>query len=109
MDTQPTVMITQAPPAVREDAAVTPRQPLSSGGQWTFDLIAEYDTAIREIAVGEFGLDCYPNQIEIIASEQMLDAYASVGLPIRIGVSARSSSATSTIIARARAAWPTRS
>ena len=52
MDTQPTVMITQAPPAVREDAAVTPRQPLSSGGQWTFDLIAEYDTAIREIAVG---------------------------------------------------------
>ncbi len=82
MDTQPTVMITQAPPTAREDAATAPRQPLSSGGQWTFDLIAEYDNAIREIAVGEFKLDCYPNQIEIIASEQMLDAYASVGLPI---------------------------
>ena len=31
---------------------------------------------------GEFGLDTYPNQIEIITSEQMLDAYASSGLPI---------------------------
>ena len=31
---------------------------------------------------GEFGLDTYPNQIEIITSEQMLDAYASIGLPI---------------------------
>ncbi len=57
-------------------------KPISSGGEWTFDLIGDYDRAIREIAVGEFGLDCYPNQIEIIASEQMLDAYASLGLPI---------------------------
>ena len=30
----------------------------------------------------EFGLDTYPNQIEIITSEQMLDAYASSGLPV---------------------------
>lgn len=57
-------------------------KPLSTGPDWNFDLIDRYDQAIREIAVGEFGLDCYPNQIEIIASEQMLDAYASVGLPI---------------------------
>ncbi len=60
----------------------TARQWLSQGPDWNFDLIERYDEAIREIAVGEFGLDCYPNQIEIIASEQMLDAYASVGLPI---------------------------
>ena len=58
------------------------RQPLSHGAEWTFELISEYDRAIREIAVNEFKLDCYPNQIEIINSEQMLDAYASVGLPI---------------------------
>ncbi len=58
------------------------RQPLSHGAEWTFELISEYDRAIREIAVDEFRLDCYPNQIEIINSEQMLDAYASVGLPI---------------------------
>ena len=56
--------------------------PLSSGPDWTFDLIEQYDRAIAEIAVNEFGLDCYQNQIEVIASEQMLDAYASVGLPI---------------------------
>ena len=39
------------------------------------------DAAIAETAA-EFGLDTYPNQIEIITSEQMLDAYASSGLPI---------------------------
>jgi spore cortex formation protein SpoVR/YcgB (stage V sporulation) len=56
--------------------------PISTGPEWTFELLARYDDAIREIAVGEFGLDCYPNQIEVIASEHMLDAYASGGLPI---------------------------
>ena len=29
-----------------------------------------------------FGLDTYPNQIEIISSEQMMDAYSSVGMPL---------------------------
>jgi stage V sporulation protein R len=29
-----------------------------------------------------YGLDTYPNLIEIITSEQMLDAYASNGLPV---------------------------
>jgi stage V sporulation protein R len=58
------------------------RKPLSSGGDWDFSLLATYDNAIREIAVDEFGLDCFPNQIEVISSEQMLDAYASTGLPI---------------------------
>ena len=42
---------------------------------------AGHTTVIAETA-GEFGLDTYPNQIEIITSEQMLDAYASSGLPI---------------------------
>lgn len=55
---------------------------ISTGAEWTFDLIDRYDRAIGEIAKNEFKLDTYPNQIEIIASEQMLDAYASVGLPI---------------------------
>lgn len=55
---------------------------LSTGSEWTFPLIERYDAAIKEIALNEFGLDIYPNQIEIIASEQMLDAYASLGLPI---------------------------
>ena len=55
---------------------------ISTGSEWTFDLLEKYDGAIHEIAANEYGLDTYPNQIEIIASEQMLDAYASAGLPI---------------------------
>ncbi|GAA5234205.1 SpoVR family protein [Verticiella sediminum] len=57
------------------------RQPISTGSEWTFDLVMRYDEAISEVAA-EFKLDTYPNQIEIITSEQMLDAYASAGLPI---------------------------
>ncbi len=55
--------------------------PISTGPDWSFDLIERYDSEIRVCAT-EFGLDTYPNQIEIITSEQMLDAYASTGLPI---------------------------
>jgi stage V sporulation protein R len=55
--------------------------PISRGADWDFDLLERYDTAIARVA-GEFGLDTYPNQVEIITSEQMLDAYASSGLPI---------------------------
>ena len=54
---------------------------LSEGAEWTFDLIEKYDNKIGELAE-EFELDTYPNQIEIIRSEQMMDAYASVGMPL---------------------------
>ena len=54
---------------------------ISTGADWSFDLIERYDVEIAKCAA-EFGLDTYPNQIEIITSEQMLDAYASTGLPI---------------------------
>ncbi len=56
-------------------------KPISTGYDWDFDLIERYDAAIGS-AAADFGLDTYPNQIEIITSEQMLDAYASSGLPI---------------------------
>jgi Uncharacterized conserved protein len=55
--------------------------PISTSSEWSFELVSEYDQAIGKIAA-EFGLDTYPNQIEIISSEQMMDAYASVGMPI---------------------------
>ncbi len=55
--------------------------PISTGYDWDFDLIERYDEAIAATAA-EYGLDTYPNQIEVITSEQMLDAYASSGLPI---------------------------
>ncbi|GAA4326488.1 SpoVR family protein [Pigmentiphaga soli] len=63
------------------DPAPALKGPISTGSEWTFELIQRYDQAIAE-AAQEFGLDTYPNQIEIITSEQMLDAYASAGLPI---------------------------
>ena len=55
--------------------------PISTGYDWDFELIERYEEAISAAAAG-YGLDTYPNQIEIITSEQMLDAYASSGLPI---------------------------
>ena len=56
--------------------------PISTGAEWSFELLARYDEAIGRIAREEFGLDCYANQIEVIDSRQMLDAYASTGLPV---------------------------
>ena len=57
-------------------------KPLFEGTDWTFDLLKRVYDAIEEIAIGDLGLDVYPNQLEIISSEQMLDAYASLGMPI---------------------------
>lgn len=54
---------------------------ISESSEWTFELIEKYDTEIARIA-NSYGLDTYPNQIEIIRSDQMMDAYASVGMPI---------------------------
>ncbi len=54
--------------------------PISTGSDWDFELIERYEREIGKCAA-EFGLDTYPNQIEIITSEQMLDAYSSTGLP----------------------------
>jgi stage V sporulation protein R len=60
---------------------MTKREPISTGAEWSFELIEAYDKEIGRVAK-EFGLDTYPNQIEIITSEQMMDAYASVGMPL---------------------------
>ena len=57
------------------------RTPISTSSEWTFELIQSYDRAIAEIAA-EYGLDTYPNQIEIISSEQMMDAYSASGMPL---------------------------
>ena len=54
---------------------------LYDGPEWDFDLVKRTYDAIHEIGVGEMGLDIYPNQLEVIRSEQMLDAYASIGMP----------------------------
>ena len=57
------------------------KSPLPDQSDWTFELIERYHDVIRQTAA-RFGLDTYPNQLEIITAEQMMDAYASVGMPI---------------------------
>ena len=57
-------------------------RPLFDGPEWTFELIQKVHDVMGEIAVGELGLDIYPNQIEVITAEQMLDAYSSIGMPL---------------------------
>ena len=59
-----------------------PVRPLFDGSEWSFDLIRKAYDAMGEIALGELGLDIYPNQIEVITAEQMLDAYSSIGMPL---------------------------
>jgi len=57
------------------------KKQLPAPSEWNFELIEEYHKEIRRVAQG-FGLDTYPNQIELITAEQMMDAYASVGMPV---------------------------
>jgi spore cortex formation protein SpoVR/YcgB (stage V sporulation) len=65
-------------PSALDDGGST----LFQGAEWDFEKLRRVYDAIEEIAVGELGLDTYPNQVEVITSEQMLDAYASIGLPL---------------------------
>ena len=59
----------------------TKRDALPSPSDWTFELIEEYNTHIAAAAKA-YKLDTYPNQLEIISSEQMMEAYASIGMPV---------------------------
>jgi len=54
---------------------------LPSPSDWTFELIETYFEQIKRTAQ-RYGLDTYPVQLELISAEQMLDAYASVGMPV---------------------------
>ena len=55
---------------------------LFADSEWSFDRLKRAYDAIEDIALGDLGLDVYPNQIEIISTEQMLDAYSSHGMPL---------------------------
>ena len=63
-------------------AAPKPNGLLFSGSEWNFDDLRRTYDALEAIAIGELGLEVFPNQIEVISSEQMLDAYCSIGLPL---------------------------
>ncbi len=56
---------------------------LFEGADWDFATLRRiYDAMRGDRASSELGLDIYPNQIEVITAEQMLDAYASIGMPL---------------------------
>ncbi|MFZ5593949.1 MAG: SpoVR family protein [Pseudomonadota bacterium] len=57
------------------------RQVLSETSEWTFDLLNDYHREIARVAA-HYKLDTYPNQIEVITAEQMMDAYSYVGMPV---------------------------
>ncbi|OBX34214.1 SpoVR family protein [Halomonas elongata] len=60
---------------------MTVRKPIATGSDWSFEILTEFEEEIARLA-DEYRLDTYPNQIEIITTEQMMDAYASVGMPV---------------------------
>ncbi len=63
-------------------ASHTPlKSPMFDGPEWTFDLLKKAYDEIEKIGVGEMGLNLSPNVIEVITAGQMLDAYASIGMP----------------------------
>lgn len=57
---------------------------ITSKTDWTPNLISRVYDEIEQIAFEELDLKgkVYPNQVEIISSEQMIDAYSSIGLPV---------------------------
>src|SRR6266568_3846456 len=63
------------------DKPDVPAKRLPSPSDWTFELIETYFQEVKRTA-NRFGLDTYPVQLELISAEQMLDAYASVGMPV---------------------------
>ena len=55
---------------------------LFSGSDWNFAKLSRVYDEIEALGTAELGLDIYPVQMEVISSEQMLDAYSSVGMPL---------------------------
>ena len=55
-----------------------------SGSEWTLDDLSSIEAMCAVHAKG-YGLDTYPNQLEVITSEQMLDGYVASGLPVNYG------------------------
>jgi stage V sporulation protein R len=71
----------KALPQEMQAAPERPGGPLPDPSDWSFELLERYHDRIRATAE-RYGLDTYPNQLEVISAEQMMDAYASVGMPV---------------------------
>ena len=70
-----------SPPSQSPGLAQRRREMLPSPSDWSFELIETYHGEIERMAK-RFGLDTYPVQLEVITASQMIDTYASVGMPV---------------------------
>ncbi len=52
------------------------------GSDWDFRTLQRSYDAIERIGCEELGLEVYPNRIEVITAEQMLDVYTAHGMPL---------------------------
>ena len=55
---------------------------ITTSESWTEEILEKGYQEIEKIAIDELGLDVYTNQIEIISSEQMIDAYTTGAMPV---------------------------
>lgn len=55
---------------------------VKSGQDWNAEMLHDMYAHIERIWKKKYNLPIYSNQMEIISSEQMLDAYAAVGMPL---------------------------
>jgi len=55
---------------------------LFEGKDWSFETLQKIYDAVEVVAREDLGLATFPNQIEVITAEQMLDAYSSTGMPL---------------------------
>ncbi|MEX6508108.1 SpoVR family protein [Jiella sp. M17.18] len=67
---------------VRKPKAAGRKGLLFETRDWDFSTLSRIYETLEEMAETELGLSTYRNQIEVITSEQMLDAYASTGMPM---------------------------
>ena len=58
------------------------KTPISTTSEWSYELLDTYYLEIEKIAKNVFGLDVYANQLELISSEQMLEAYSTHAMPL---------------------------
>ncbi|NJM35903.1 MAG: SpoVR family protein [Rhodomicrobium sp.] len=57
-------------------------KPIFEGAEWNFDLLKKAYDEVAKVGLRDLKLNIYPNQIEVITAEQMLDAYTSIGMPL---------------------------
>ena len=78
---------------------------LFEGAEWDFQKLQRIHDACEEIARSELGLEIYPNQIEVITAERMLDAFSSAGMSCSTSIGRSASISRTRRHPTARGSW----